>query len=342
MDLPPLLRIPAELRLMIYSFLFNSGFGNEGSTDTCARKPPNTIFICNGQRAIDPADKYRRSKYYVLSRFNYGQHRCYETTYFLSDYQATTAGFTSCCSISQMHQQSCRRSGMAEEMGMGLPSFCVPLMRACRKIYTETAAVLYGAHTFDFGSHVEAVAPFLSDLTPATRALVTSVALAKTNTCPAWDCESARAEWRACCAYLRDHASVTSLRLSVQVGRPPGVRESQFDDNDIFWLGNGGGSGKETGEGPKTLSVEELQLLLSLKSEQLMWIEELVSIGKKLKRLQVWPENVTMPWGTNSYANASTGMLIYAAFSGAVDSGAFGRFLEGRMGLGDGQVQVFR
>lgn len=50
-------------------------------------------------------------------------------------------------------------------------------MSTTRQIYKEATHVLYENRTFSFGSNVEAVVPFFSDLTPTTRQLIKNIFL---------------------------------------------------------------------------------------------------------------------------------------------------------------------
>ncbi|KAI0889441.1 uncharacterized protein GGS22DRAFT_153895 [Annulohypoxylon maeteangense] len=242
MDTSPLLRAPAEVRMMIYDYLFNDG-GNK------------QLRIQNATPSkLQKSDGRIRSKYYVLERSFH--RRCYTTTY---------------------------------QLGTEGVSFCASFMRVNKKIYEETAYLVYGGHTFDFGSHIEAVEPFLSDLTPPSRQLIREISLYKRGPEPPYDYD--RSEWRNVCRFLQDHASIKKLRLMVQGGRP-----------------------NTTWEGPKEFTVDDLKLLFDIKHESLDWVGELIRV-KGIEELEVLPDVQYCP------PPSSTNMIIFAALSASIEKG---------------------
>ncbi|KAI1375614.1 hypothetical protein F4677DRAFT_421879 [Hypoxylon crocopeplum] len=237
-----LMRVPAEVRMMIYEYLFDDG-GNK------------QLRIQNaGADKLPKAEGRVRSRYYMLERSFH--RRCYETTYRL------------------------------ETEGV---SFCAAIMRANRKIYEETSYVVYGGHTFDFGSHIEAVEPFLSDLTPSSRKLIREISLYKRGPVPPYNND--RGEWRSVCRFLRDHASIRKLRLVVQGGRP-----------NISW------------DGPKEFTAADLKLLFDIKHESLDWVGEL-SCVKGIEELEILSDVQYCP------PPSSTNMIIFAALSASIERG---------------------
>ncbi|KAI0150349.1 hypothetical protein GGR57DRAFT_193024 [Xylariaceae sp. FL1272] len=258
-----LVTIPAELRLMIYAHLFYTGDAEQGK-----RK---RLSIRNDPRPslITTSEPSRlRKRYYVIGRTLHRQ--CYETTYTLVTKPAT---------------------------------LCASIMCVNRLLYDETAAFVYGEHIFDFGSDAEAVAPFLSDLTPASRNMIKHIELSKA---PHYDSETDRFEWRAMCMYLRDHALIETLRLVVQAGRP-----------SCDWVG------------PKEMSCEELGLLLGLRFECLDWITQVATL-KGLRDIEIVPEYVYAP------PPQSTNMIVGAALAGSIENGLT-TLLRRKLGLPDNQ-----
>ncbi|KAI1267107.1 hypothetical protein F5Y18DRAFT_328982 [Xylariaceae sp. FL1019] len=243
-----LVMLPAELRLMIYGHLFNIGDAEQG------RKKKLSIRNDNRPSSSTPSERSRlRRRYYVIDRSLHRQ--CYETTYTLVTKSA---------------------------------SLCAQVMRVNRLLYQETAALVYGKHAFDFGPDAEAVAPFLSDLTPASRNMIKHVELRKA---PHYDNETDRFEWKAMCMYLSDHTLIETLRLVVQAGRP----SSDWD-------------------GPREISCEELELLLGLKFDCLDWITHVATL-KGIRDIEIVPEVF--------YAAPpqSTHMLVNAALAGSIEKG---------------------
>lgn len=242
----PLMRIPGELRLMIYEYLFDAGDpvpsfeGQNGNNNIVEHESPNgeegevekmeakkrvrksatgvaqkTISIRNCQ--IDSEEQNwpgpTRARYRVLDHRT-AHFRMFEATYALANGElqekrkrkkntATTTTSTStstCDSPSSPTSTSTERLSSPESdlhaAEVRTPYFCTPLMRTCRTLWAETAHFLYAGHTFDFGADVQAVGPFLSSLTPATRDLVTQISVYKRGP---WffDRMSDRDEWRA-------------------------------------------------------------------------------------------------------------------------------------------------
>lgn len=251
------LAAPAEIRMMIYSYLFDDG----GNTH---------VIIHNAAPGyIDKEDGRLRTRYYNVQDRSFHR-RCYETTYRLD----------------------------AKDM-----YFCAALMRVNRQIHAETAYVVYGRHGFDFGNSIEAVEPFLSDLTPATRALVTDISLYKRGPVPLY--ENDRTEWRSMCRFLARRmpgeegpqqqggagGSIKKLRLTVQGGKP-----------NCVW------------DGPREFSPSDLNLLFDIKHDCMEWVAELAQV-KSIRELQVVPDIHYCP------PPSSTAMIVFAAFSASIDKG---------------------
>ena len=130
------------------------------------------------------------------------------------------------------------------------PTPAAPLLRTNRAIHAEAAEMLYANYTFDFDTHIEAVVPFLRDLTPLARACIRRIRLVK-RALP-YEKEFDRAEWTAALRYLTDPATglcLRALELGVVAGRPgpdgwtdvQRYRASDFDllkdADDMDWLG---------------------------------------------------------------------------------------------------------
>jgi hypothetical protein len=214
---------------------------------------------------VQHSEERVRSQYYVLDRSLH--RRCYKTTY-----QLDTAG----------------------------TSFCAALMRVNRQIYAETSYLVYGRHAFDFGSDIEAVEPFLADLTPPSRRLIGEISLYKRGPVPLY--ENDRSEWRSVCRCLQRNGEIRKLRLVVQGGRPSGN-----------W------------EGPKELTARDFKLLAEIKHESLDWVSELAKV-RGIQELEVLPDVHYCPPPTSS------SMLIFAAFSASIEKG-LAEFLKTQLRL---------
>lgn len=213
------------------------------------------LLIQNGSaEKLSKAKDKSRTRYYILD--GSFQRRTYETTY-----QLETDGV----------------------------NFYPSVMRVNRAVYEETSYLVYGRHTFDFGSHIEAVEPFLSDLTPSSRQLIQEISLYKRGPMPPYDYD--RSEWRNVCRFLQDHGSIRKLRLVVQGGRP-----------SVAW------------EGPKEFTATDLKLLFDIKHESLDWVEDLARV-EGIEELVIQPDVHYCP------PPSSTNMIIFAALSASIERG---------------------
>ncbi|KAI0431326.1 hypothetical protein F5Y09DRAFT_197175 [Xylaria sp. FL1042] len=297
----PFMRIPAELRLAIYSYLFDAGetvanTDNEGvCPDTGINSRPNngkpkTISIRNrrdtttfqrrkccehSQPQRPQSSSPTRSRYQIMERSF--RRRRVETTYCLENKGAY---------------------------------FCTALMRVNRAVWAETAHLVYAGHEFDFGPDVEAPRPFLSDLTPETRGLVKRIAIYKRGP---WlfDSWSDRCEWQTMCAYLCENLSVEHLRLVVQAG--------QVEDQGWY------SKGEANRTHPRELSSTDIALLVDIRHDTLDWVGDLVRFNK-LRELEIVPDFCTVP------SPQTSNMFLFMAFSASIDKG-FKEFLRRRLGL---------
>ncbi|KAK7992458.1 hypothetical protein PG988_001252 [Apiospora saccharicola] len=244
--------IPAEIRLLIYSHLF-----------THPKDAP--IEIRNaGENRLPPTPTRIRSRYHVLEKQAMLQRRCsYETTYYYHQPQAPLP----------FHQQqrylpsptvaakstAAGKTGAQEKHSSSNDDefyICAALMRVSRLVHEETSHLVYAQHSFDFGADMEAVEPFLSDLTPASRGMVRAISLYKRGPVAGYGFNSDRCEWQSVCRYLskllptsssssstsdssdndkpqkkqqlnqaqqpyQQHQGIRKLRLVVQCGKPP-------------------------------------------------------------------------------------------------------------------------
>ncbi|KAK8044327.1 hypothetical protein PG993_004351 [Apiospora rasikravindrae] len=274
---------PAEVRLLIYSHLFT-------------HPKDVAIEIRNaGENRLPRTPTRIRSRYHVLEKQSMLQRRCsYETT-----------------PRSPFHQQQRYLPGVPAKARAGEQDkddksaakdgeyyICAALMRVCRLVHEETSHLVYAQHSFDFGADMEAVEPFLSDLTPASRDMVRAISLYKRGPVAGYGFDSDRCEWRSVCRYLskllpaslsgessdsssggdektqqqqkqldqiqRQHHGIRKIRLVVQCGKPPAsYRHSE--------AGNAGP--------PREMSAEDFQLLADIKHESLDWVAELAQVG---------------------------------------------------------------
>ncbi|KAG9243667.1 hypothetical protein BJ878DRAFT_108752 [Calycina marina] len=170
------------------------------------------------------------------------------------------------------------------------------IMRVNRKVYGETARILYGTHTFSFDRDIEAIVPFLGDLEPETRSLVKGISLLKDGRI--WNLDSDRCQWMEACDFIGNHLQLESLTLVVE-GRQPVLK---------------------TPARPK-LTTSDFRSLLKVQYEPLDWVWQLFAI-KGLTKLHIISRiqqcHISMPY--------SSAMAFFIAFSASIED-AFSEFL---------------
>jgi len=175
------------------------------------------------------------------------------------------------------------------------------LLRTNQQIHAEAAELLYSTYTFDFDTHVEAIVPFLSDLTQFARSCLKSLRLVKR----ALACEKDfdRAEWSTALRYLTSASasiSLNRLELGIVAGRP-------------------GGNGWDR---IAAYTAQDFRLLRQL--EGMEWMQYLLEI-EGLRELVVRAVVEHCPPATTSMAMAG-----YIRFSASVETG-FAEFLVGEL-----------
>jgi len=168
-----------------------------------------------------------------------------------------------------------------------------------RKIHEEASQVLYGRHAFDFGSDIEAMVPFLSDLTVQTRHLIQEISLTKQGSVYAREFD--RCEWSNVCAFISEELDLHKLVLKVIGGQPL-----------AGW------------EDVQQYSASDFRTLASVDFEGLEWVRELRRI-RTLHDLEIIPELIHCP-----PSRSSTAMAFFTAFSRSIDKG-FGDYLRAEM-----------
>lgn len=175
------------------------------------------------------------------------------------------------------------------------------ILGANKQIHAEAAELLYSSYTFDFDTHVEAIVPFLSDLTPFARSCIKSIRLVKRAL--AYEKEFDRCEWSAALRYLTSSSSNIALKrfeLGIVAGRP----------------------GANGWERIARYSAQDFKLLKQLGNME--WLQYLLEL-RGLQELDVQAVVEHCPPGTNSMA-----MAEYIRFSASVESG-FREFLRGEL-----------
>lgn len=175
------------------------------------------------------------------------------------------------------------------------------ILRANKQIHAEAAGLLYSTYTFDFDTHVEAIVPFFSDLTPFARSCIKRIRIVKRAL--AYEKEFDRAEWSAAWRYLTAPSSqinLTSLSLGIVAGRPG---ENGWDRVPRY-------------------HASDYRLLKEM--EGMEWMQYILEM-QGLEDLDVHAVTEHCPPATNSMAMAS-----FIRFSASVESG-FRTYLRSEM-----------
>ena len=185
--------------------------------------------------------------------------------------------------------------------------------------------MLYSTYTFSFHMSVEAIVPFLSDLTPRSRASVRHISLTK-KALP-YAKEFDRAEWAEMCAYLADATDNNTSNLSKENG--PGMHLSTLKLQMIA------GKPDQAWDSITPMNPSDFDTMLRMKNEwlggagdcggvDLEWAEEVVAI-KGLRDIQgrALVERCARP--------VSEKQAFWVAFSKSVAEGGFGEWMRGRM-----------
>ena len=284
----PFLRLPTEIRLQIYSLLVlprkpidllpsfekvhsstqdyfdyeKKIHGTERPITADFSHP--TLLI----RTIDP-DRYRK-RYPDL-----------KPVPLRSKYSVRCDRFRSACKSTTYH---CVNNPRIEDQLM--------ILRVNKQIHAEAAELLYGSYTFDFDTHVEAIVPFLSDLTPFARSCIKSMRIVKRAL--AYEKEFDRCEWSTALRYLTSSSSSIGLKrleLGIVAGRP----------------------GENGWDSISTYTSNDFKLLRQL--SHMEWMQYLLEI-QGLQELDVQAVVEHCPPGTSSMA-----LTEFIKFSASVETG---------------------
>lgn len=286
----PFLRLPAEIRLQIYALLVHPQVAEDllpsyekvaSSTkdyfDYEKKQPgglPATADLKHPVLLIRTIDPLRYSARYPTLR----------APHVRGSYSVRCDRFRARCMATTYHclNNPNIRSNLS-------------IMRLNKQIHAEAAELLYSYYTFDFDTHVEAIVPFLSDLTPYARSCIKSIRVVKRAL--AYEKEFDRAEWSNAVKCIANNLSLRSLSLGVVAGRP----------------------GERGWDSVATYSASDFRVLKELESME--WLREILAI-RGVQDVDVNGVIEHCPPGTNSNA-----MAEYIRFSASVEGG-FAEFLK--------------
>jgi len=202
------LKLPIEIRLMIYSHLLLPP-ANAIHTTAAARILPSASDYFNYEPASSspstPSIKHSSTNLLKIRTEDPTSYQARRPSHVRTRYMIRSDRFRARC----MHTTYCLLSN---------PSLFSSILHTNARIHAEAAETLYGGCVFDFDNHVEAVVPFFSDLTPIARSYVRGVRLVK-RALP-YEKEFDRAEWANAISYLADNVPLRSLDLGIVAGKP--------------------------------------------------------------------------------------------------------------------------
>lgn len=196
---PPLFRLPFEIRLQIFSYLFSrpelassvDGIDDLSHVDenayfhACEKSPlhQSSRMLCLRNSNLVPMTRSRK-RYKVRD----GRLRlaCEDASYI-------------CTSPHELHTS---------------------ILSTNRQIHDEAAEILYGLFVFDFSTDIEACTAFFNDLTPLSRGYVKHIRIVK-RALP-YETDFDRCEWRNMCDYLSHRLHLDELSLGIIAGKPIG------------------------------------------------------------------------------------------------------------------------
>ncbi|ROT35248.1 hypothetical protein SODALDRAFT_59623 [Sodiomyces alkalinus F11] len=273
--LPPLLRIPLDIRMLIYEYLL----------DDCGNRNLEIRHLPLGQGQQIARSKKRRSSYRIIEPSL--RRRCYYMTYALA------------CNA-EMH---------------------TAFMATNRLLHSEASWFLYGRHTFSFDTDIEAVDPFLGDLTPPTRELVRSIAVRKQSAVRWPGSGSDPIDWSHMCRHLQDDLpNLRHLRITVEGDLPPPPALDSHRESVPSWKP----------EPPRPLEVSDFRLLCHIKHDSVSWIRDLAGFHNKSKGLGML--EVVADVRPTSVAAETTEAIVHAALSLCIET-AFVEFLRSDLRL---------
>ncbi|KAI8937261.1 hypothetical protein NX059_006470 [Plenodomus lindquistii] len=315
----PLLRLPFEIRLMIYEYLLlPSTTPSTGSGTSIANLKPdfhtyysedtNNDPFTLSVRTIDPwlgsqgpRTWRRRSTYYV------------RTGPFLTSSTPTTYRVL--------------LSPYTAHLRYTVPSLLV----LSKQIHAEATKILYSTYTFAFHTSIEAAVPFLNDLTPVARSHIRHLTLTK-KALP-YTKEFDRAEWASLCEFIASHhatyqcltTTTTASGATTQPEQQPVDLGFQLRTLHLNIIAGKPDSGWDN---ITPMTASDFSTMMRMRSEwgggspggvDLEWVEQLMKIrglsGLKVKALV---EHCARP--------VSEKQAFWVAFSKSVQEGGFGEW----------------
>ncbi|KAF2473492.1 uncharacterized protein BDR25DRAFT_257973 [Lindgomyces ingoldianus] len=316
----PLLRLPLEIRLIIYEYLlFPSAVPSSSHSTSVTNLLPNYHTYYSSDTNYDPFTlSVRTVDPYLTPQTSQGWRR-------RSTYHVRTGPFLTTTTPTTYRILF---SPYTAHLRLTIPS----LLSLNSQIHAEASKVLYSTYTFAFSTAIEAVIPFLSDLTPIARSAVRNLSITK-KALP-YAKEFDRAEWNAACGFLakemRMGLGLRHLMLNVVAGNPNTLTNP--DVSDASDTPSTEAQVEEEADSVTPLSAQDFALLSRMRREwgtayslgvDLEWAEEVMAIrGLRKLSVKALVEHCPPP--------KSEGMKFWVAFSKSVERG-FAEWVRGVM-----------
>ncbi|KZM27051.1 uncharacterized protein EKO05_0004996 [Ascochyta rabiei] len=338
----PLLRLPMEVRLMIYEYmLFPSSQPTATSGTSVANLLPDfhTYFsedtnndrFTLSVRTIDPwlgaqaSRTWRRRSTYHVRTGTFPHYQAQFTNVYSSNIKGpflTTTTPTTYRVLLSPYTAHLRHT---------VPS----LLSINRQIHAEASKILYSTYTFAFHTCIEAAVPFLSDLTPFSRSHVRRISITKKEL--PYTKEFDRAEWESLCVYLADASRTPpppptpNPNTSWATLQPAPASPTMF--LQTLHLNIIAGRPDDGWEHITAPTAQDYATMMRMKQQwgggsvgsmELEWVEQLMRIrGLRDISVKALVQHCACP--------VSEKLAFWVAFSKSVEAGGFGEWLRGAM-----------
>ncbi|KAF2761427.1 hypothetical protein EJ05DRAFT_264133 [Pseudovirgaria hyperparasitica] len=226
----PLLRLPTEIKLIIWDMLFLPGHGisaakavsratTQSHEQDANPEEPWTIHIHNLPPSESGPPPLHRSTYLIRNHTTLFTSRTTRTTYALA-LPPNTPPSTPLTTIYPFRA-------------------AISLLATCKYLHATLTPLLYSSYSFSFATNIEAIPPFLADRGPLARAHIRHLALTK-RAAP-YTLSADAAAWTTAMAFLAAPSSglrLDSIDLGVQALIPGGsgaATSANADDDDTAW-----------------------------------------------------------------------------------------------------------
>ena len=197
------------------------------------------------------------------------------------------------------------------------------LLALNHQIHAEASKVLYSTYTFSFHTSIEAAVPFLSDLTPSARSHIRYLSLTKKGL--PYTKEFDRSEWTSLCEYLAAHQSPSQPNVEPTTAFPFTLRTIHLNviagKPDLGWATI------------NPITANDFVTMTRMRNDwgfgslggvDLDWAEQLMQIkGLQEIRIKALVEHCARP--------VSEKQAFWVAFSKSVEEGEFEKWLRGSM-----------